>query len=165
MENINQEILREIQRLNEIEENKEKVIFKNGDEVFKIFSKIEEPETLNPFDDYSYLFLSQFLNEFSDYLKDNLDKDIKEVINSFEENISNFADDYTEIYNSELIKWVSERTENGFYMEDAINEGLISFENYDFFGHLQTAYSIALERHFIAYFESLKEYLKKKFKI
>jgi len=160
---LNEKVLNEIKRLNKPTIKGDKVIFENSEEIFKIFSNCEEEDTLSPFNDYSYLWLHYFLNDFNDFLSVNTEKDLNLIFEEFEENISEYVEMNTEFYNTELLKWLSDNLNNGFYLEDAVKEGFINFENYDFYKHLRTSYNLALERHYLSYLENLKKYLIGKF--
>ena len=68
-----EEIIKYLKHLNEYERikidgtDKERLIFKNRDEVFKIFGG-EEKEVLTPFNDYTYEWLNSFLYSVIDFI-------------------------------------------------------------------------------------------------
>jgi len=68
--NKTKQIIQEFERLNKTKTikidgtDKERLIFINSDEVFKIFSNYNDERGLNPFNDYTYNWLNEFLCDF-----------------------------------------------------------------------------------------------------
>jgi hypothetical protein len=164
-----EDLLKDLKRLNEFEIKKfdngeERLIFKNSNEVFKIFSNPKNEEGLNPFNNRSYDWLNSFISHFIDNYDEK--SDLKENLNDFEENLSSYIDGDTDIYNSDLLKWLSDGLNNMYYMEEVAQEGLISLNrDYDFCKHLQIAQYKAIENAFYSFLESLKDYLSNKYEI
>lgn len=82
-----------------------------------------------------------FINDFLDATDDILDKDGESLNFDF---VHEFSNDRVDIYYDDLYDWVSGNDEEdrdtiAQAMEDVIQEGLISFNDYSFTNHIQAA--------------------------
>lgn len=155
-------IIKDVEDLNRIEyvkingTEKERVIFKDK-RTFKIFSDSTNEHSLNPFDDYSYIWLNSFLSNFLDSFKDG--DDFAQYFKDFEESLNEIINDEVDIYNNNLLNWLSDGLNNFWYMDEVIKESGLNSESYDFVKHLQQAQYKAIEQYFYNYLESLRNYL------
>lgn len=53
------------------------------------------------------------------------------------DSITYCADDNIDLYNGDLINWLTEDTDNVYAMEEAINEGLVDCHNFDLYRAIQ----------------------------
>jgi len=165
--NKTKQILKDLERLNKTEvikvdnSNEERLIFKD-EETFKIFSNSQDERGLNPFNDYSYNWLSCFLEDLTNQIKE--EDDINDIIRDFEDNINEYVDSSVSIYTHNLLKWVGDNN-NFYYMDEVMQEGLIDKENYDFIKHLQIAQYKAIEESYFSFLSSLKTYLNTKYNL
>ena len=119
--------------------DKEITLFKNSDEVFKIFGA-EEERVLNPFNDSTYEWLSSFFSDLQDFLKSN-EGDIEELLEEFRDSIYEYIDAETSVYTSDLTEWLNDNNNNVYYLNEAIEET----GEKDGFKLLQIAQSKAIE--------------------
>lgn len=151
-------ILNNLRELNKIDiiktnEGKERIFFINSDKVFKLFSDSENG--LNPFDDYSYKWLNDFLDSFIDSCRD--EDDINENIENFENDLYSYIDSTTEIYTNDLTKWLNDNNNNVYYLTQVLEEG----EGLkDGFQLLQLSQYRAIQEHFYYYLSCLKDYIE-----
>jgi len=120
--------------------NKEIVVLKNNDDLEHYFFKGDgnEPFILNPFNDFSYEWVSDFLN-FLDY--QNFEDD-EELLRKLEEDelINEFLDDEISVYTSNLTEWLNNNVDNVNYLTEALEE----FNLKDGFELLKTAQYLAI---------------------
>lgn len=162
---LKQKIIDELKQLHEHEiikvcdSNEERLIFKNRDKTFKIFSDCDDESSLNPFKDYTYDWLDTFLCNVCDFLEYDLNdeataEEIIESLEKFGDDLHEQIDSTVSIYTSDLIKWLGSHNSNVYYLEDAIKE----FPDGD--NHLQLAQYKAIEESFNSFLNSLKKYLE-----
>lgn len=166
MKNQTIKILQDLKHLNEyhyieVEGTKEKrLIFEQSDAIYNIFSKVGDEDSLNPFDDYSYIWLNDFLSDFI-YSVTNENDDINDIIKNFENNLYEYIDNKVSIYNHDLLKWLSSNINNAWYVEEALNEYGYSKER-GFIGLLQSGQYKRIEAYYYNFLDSLKTYLNNK---
>jgi hypothetical protein len=94
-----------------------RLVFKNP-ETFATFGA-EGKGVLNPFNDYTY----QWLSELFDSLIEHLQYDDNNTIENFDDIFNEEVDRTVDVYTSELLKWLSHHADNLYYLEDASSEG------------------------------------------
>lgn len=158
-----QKIIDYLKKLNEFErisvdgQDRKRLIFKNGDEIFEIFGA-EEKEILSPFNDYTYEWLNSFLYNVIDFIEDNDFTDFDELEDNISDIIFEWIDSETDIYTSDLTKWLADNNSNTSYLEEAIKENP-SADN-----HLQLAQYKAIEELYNNALYVLFNHLRDKFK-
>ena len=158
-----QKILKYIERLNQIEEikiddsDKTRLIFKNSDEVFKIFGG--EEKVLNPFDDYSYRWLSSFISNVVDFIENESFDNFNELSEKIQDVLFEWVDSEVDIYTSGLTEWLNDSNANIYYIDEVIKEGGIT----EGFNLLQVAQYKAIEEAFYNALYILIENLKQNF--
>jgi hypothetical protein len=157
-----QEVIKYLSHLNEYEyikrsgSDKEVLIFKNRDEIFKIYGEIDK-EILSPFNDYTYNWLNSFLSNVIDFINHNDFNDFEELENSIQNVLYEWVDSETDIYTSDLTAWLADNNTNQYYLEEAIKE-YPEGEN-----HIQMAQYKAIEELFNNALNVLIEDLKNQF--
>ena len=74
-----------------------------------------------------------------------IETQVKEIVeyeldnDNINDYLMDHADSKVDIYYSELDKWLYEFPESWEYMENVVFNGLIDFEKYDFYNHIQAA--------------------------
>lgn len=122
-----QKVIDYIKHLNEYErvkidgQDKERLIFKNRDEVFNIFGR-EEKEILSPFNDYTYEWLNSFLYSVIDFIDYEDFDNFEELQEKIQDIIYEWVDSETDIYTSDLTKWLGDNNINQYYLEEVIKE-------------------------------------------
>lgn len=122
-----EEIIKYLKHLNEVEyikvsgTDKERLIFKNRGEVFDIFGS-EDKGVLNPFNDYTYIWLNSFLSNVIDEIERSDFTDFEELEESINNIISEWIDSETDIYTSDLTEWLADNNINQYYLEEVIKE-------------------------------------------
>ena len=159
------QIVKEFERLNKTKDikingtDRKRLIFINSDEVFKIFSNCNDERGLNPFNDYSYNWLNEFLCDFLDSI--NEEDNINDIMRDFEDNINEKIDGTTDIYTSNLTAWLNHNNSNVYYLTEALEEQEIK----DGFNLLQIAQYKAIEESYYSFLSSLKTYLNNKYEL
>ncbi len=91
---------------------------------------------------------------------------IKEVIhcieNDISDRISEEADSQVEIYNWNLRCWI---VENYYFLEDAISEGLVAMDKFDFHRAIMVAQFLMYERGYFKAMENVTEFITDNFKV
>lgn len=106
--------------------DKEILVFEN-EEVFKIFGR-EQDEVLNPFNNYTYEWLSDFfydLLDFLEYCEEDVRNELKtlnELLEDFSDNIFEYADTRVDVYTSNLTEWLNDNPNNVYYLTEAREE-------------------------------------------
>lgn len=122
-----EEILTYLKHLNEYERikidgtDKERLIFKNSSEVFKIFGENGE-QVLNPFNDYTYEWLNSFLYNVIDYISKSDFENVDSLQEEIQDNLNEWVDSETSVYTSDLTHWLDNNNSNVYYLEEAIKE-------------------------------------------
>ena len=122
-----EEVIKYLNHLNEYERikingiDKERLVFKNRDEVFNIFGK-EEKEILSPFNDYTYEWLNSFLYSVIDYIGYSDFDNFDELNEKIQNNLYEWVDSETDIYTSDLTQWLADNNTNQYYLEEVIEE-------------------------------------------
>ena len=103
------------------------------------------------YDDNNYIKESINDNDF-ECVQDLIKESIGCVLNDpqIDDLMHDNADNKTDIYYHDLIKWLKEYNESIEYMDQVAYDGLIDFNNYDFYNHIQTA---QYEFYYITFFE------------
>lgn len=134
--------------------DKERLVFTN-EETFKLFGKVDSG-VLEPFNDYTYVWLSDFLTDLNEFLEGSKN-DLNTALEDFKEHISEYVDNRTDVYTSDLTEWLHDRNGNVSYLTDALEEHGVK----DGFKALQMAQYKAIEE---LYYNALsiieKEFLK-----
>ena len=141
--------------------DKKRLIFKNREEVFKLFGG-EKKEVLTPFNDYTYVWLHSFLRDLTDYLSQGLKEnstDMEEAFNKFYDIMSEYIDSEVDVYTSDLTEWLNDRNSNIYYLDEAHKE----FRDSD--NILGIAQYKAIEEIYFNAYELLKEHLNNKFNL
>ncbi len=91
---------------------------------------------------------------------------IKDILDCIENDIGNSiferADSDVEVYNWNLRCWI---VENYNFLEDAISEGLVAVDKFDFHRAIMAAQFLMYERGYYEAMEDLKEYITDNFKV
>lgn len=158
-------IIEHLKHLNEYEyikvdgQDKQRLIFKNGQEVFSIFGS-EDKEVLNPFNDYTYEWLNSFLSNVIDLLEINEYSNFEELSEDIQDHISEWSDSETDIYTSDLTEWLHYNNNNVYYIEESIKEFGINTNDVNGFSILMTAQYMAIQELFNSALCCLMDYLK-----
>ena len=159
-----QKILKYIERLNQTEEikinnsDKTRLIFKNSDEVFKIFGE-EEKGVLNPYNDYSYRWLSSFISNVVNFIENESFDNFNELSEKIQDVLFEWVDSEVDIYTSGLTEWLNDSNANIYYIDEVIKEGGMT-EGFNLF---QVAQFKAIEEAFYNALNVLIENLKENF--
>lgn len=121
-----QQIIEYIQSLNDvkfidIEGQKEKRLIFNNVEVFKIFGGMDEG-CLNPFNDYTYRWLSSFFDSVVYWLDYNDFDDFEELENKINKIMFEWCDSEVSVYTFDLTKWLNDNITNVDYLTSALEE-------------------------------------------
>lgn len=122
-----EEVIKYLKHLNEYERikidgiDKERLVFKNRDEVFNIFGS-EEKGVLNPFNDYTYEWLNSFLYSVIDFIGYTDFDNFNELQEKIRDILYEWADSETDVYTSDLTQWLADNNTNQYYLEEAIKE-------------------------------------------
>ena len=152
-------VLNYVKELNEYETIKiknseeKRIIFKKN--CFKMFN-------LNPFNEYSYIWLTSFLDSVIYVLDYEGFKDfdeLNEVLERFEENLNQEIDNETDIYTYNLTKWLNSDIENIYYLSEVLKY----YDEKDCFKLLQMAQYKAISEFYYKSNESLKDLLETEF--
>lgn len=135
---------------------KERRIFKSREDVFNIFGS-EEKGVLSPFNDYTYEWLNSFLYQVIDFLKVKDFDDYDEMEEAIRDVIYEWVDSETDIYTSDLTKWLADNNTNQYFLEEAIKE------NPQANNHIQLAQYKAIEELYNNALNCLMEDLKTEF--
>ena len=144
-----QKIIKYIKDLNKTEvikisdNQKTRTLFKQSDEVYKIFGE-ENKGVLNPFNDYTYLWLESFLNNVVEFLGYNDFDDFDELSELIQDNLNEWVDSEVSVYTSDLTEWLNDSNNNVYYMTEATEE----YGQTDGFKILQLAQYKAIEEVF-----------------
>jgi hypothetical protein len=77
------------------------------------------------------------------------------------DSVSEYVDSLIDIYNYDLRKWA---VDNYDYVEQAVSEGLVNTENFDFHGAIQTGQYLYHQEKIYDDIELLKEHIKETYK-
>ena len=123
-----EKVIKELKRLNEshlitVQKTEAKRrVFNHSEEMFKLFGEMDAG-VLDPFNDYSYEWLNSFLYNVIDLLeRQDFDswEELEETIQS--DLIYEWADSETDVYTSDLTKWLSHSNDNTYYLDEAHQE-------------------------------------------
>ena len=134
---------------------KTRMIFKSN-KVFEIFGK---EGVLEPHNDYTYKWLSSFLNNVIDLLNKEEFKNFEELEEKINERILEWADGETGIYTSDLTEWLNDNNSNVYYLTKVSKK----FGETDGFKNLQLAQYTAIEELFNNALGYLIDNLREKF--
>lgn len=109
-----------IKELNATKEGKEKTIFLS-ENTFKVFGVMDKG-VLNPFRDYTYKWLNEFLSNVEEHLNYNKFDTLEEMQDSIQDNLNEWVDNDTDIYTSDLKQWFNDCNESEEYLTQAIKE-------------------------------------------
>ena len=138
--------------------DKTRRIFKQSDEVFKIFGS-EDKGVLNPFNDYTYEWLNSFLYSVCDFIGyDNFD-DFDELSEHISEVLNEWVDSEVSVYTSDLTEWLHNNNSNVYYLTEVGEE----YEETDGFKLLAQAQYKAIEEVYNNALNCLIEDLKAEF--
>jgi len=101
--------------------DKTRRIFKQNDKVFKIFGT-EEKGVLNPFNDYTYEWLNDFLYSVVDLLGYEDFDDFDELSEKISENLNEWVDSEVSVYTSDLTEWLNSSNSNVYYLTEVSEE-------------------------------------------
>jgi len=101
--------------------DKTRRIFKQNDKVFKIFGT-EEKGVLNPFNDYTYEWLNDFLYSVVDLLGYEDFDDFDELSEKINEKLFEWVDCEVSVYTSDLTEWLNSNNNNVYYMTEVSEE-------------------------------------------
>ena len=157
-----QKVIEYLKHLNEFKyitingTDKKRLIFKNNQEVFDLFGG--EDKVLTPFNDYTYEWLNSFLSNVIDLMGYENFSDFDELNEKITDGlIYEWVNSETDIYTSDLTKWLGDNNTNQYYLEECIKE------NPQADNHIQLAQYKAIEELFNNALSILIEDLKTEF--
>ena len=157
-----QKVIEYLKHLNEFKyitingTDKKRLIFKNNQEVFDLFGG--EDKVLTPFNDYTYEWLNSFLSNVIDLIGYEDFEDFDELNEKLTDGlIYEWVDSETDIYTSDLTRWLGDNNTNQYYLEESIKE------NPQADNHIQLAQYKAIEELFNNALSILIEDLKTEF--
>jgi hypothetical protein len=124
-----EEMIKELTRLNEYKRikvqgtEKERLVFINSDEMFKLFGS-EAKGVLTPFDDYTYEWLNSLLYDVIGLIKYNDFEDVEELGESIQDVMHEWVDSEVDVYYSGLTEWLNHSNGNIYYLEEVVKEGV-----------------------------------------
>lgn len=138
--------------------DKERLIFKQSQEVFNIFG--HNDGYLTPFDDYSYEWLNNFIFHVIDLLEYCEFEDLENLEQTINDNLYEWADSEVYNYTSDLTEWLNSSNHNVSYMSEVLSE---YGQQEDGFKLLSMAQNKAITDHFNNYARSLIKHLNEEF--
>jgi len=99
--------------------DKTRRIFKSN--AFEVFGGVDSG-VLNPFNDYTYEWLNNFLYDVIDFIGYTEFDDFDELRDLIQDTLSEWVDSSVSVYTSDLTEWLNSNNKNVYYMTEVAEE-------------------------------------------
>lgn len=139
--------------------DKKRLTFKKSEEIFNIY-RMSNNGVLEPFDDYSYEWLNNFLIRVVEFIDYTDFEDLEELNNLITDELPEWTDGEVNVYTSDLTEWLNSSNYNVEYITQAQRE---YGQQDDGFKLLSMAQYTAINEHFYKSLEIMIKDLKENF--